>query len=227
MATRLWNFLIADLGDLGALASPGTADAVDVVLGLAAALAAEDLNIPTVAALVNQLDSLLDAINSPLGKLVGANLPLLAIGAGLIEYYVAATQTPPTPAQAVALASQAAYLESFCTFARQHPKIEQWLRAKDNTPRAKTITLPVKALGIFELTEAEARLAAGCFHQSALAAAFNRALIARLVQLGTTPDQASRITAVVARHTNRHLRTAIAAAGDLVPPLLERDRPSP
>jgi hypothetical protein len=224
MATRLWNFLTTDY-DLAALATGDrAADAADAVLSLAEVLTKESPDRRRVASLISQLDSLLDAINAPLGKLMGATLPFVAISTGLLKVYGETAKTEPTLAQAVALMSQAAYLESLREFVRQHPKIQQWLMAKDSTPQAKTITLPVKALGIFELTDQEARLATRHFHQSALAEAFNSALRARLIQLGTTPEQADRITKVVAKNTNRHMKTAIADAGDLLKPQLEGDR---
>ncbi|MBE9113687.1 hypothetical protein IQ273_30395, partial [Nodosilinea sp. LEGE 07298] len=213
MATRLWNFLTTDIGDLVSLKTiDGAADAAAAVLGLAEVLATEGPNVQKLAPLVAQLDSLLDALNSPLGKLVGATLPFVSIGTGLLTFYLEATKQKPTLAQSVALVSQAAYLESFQEFVKQHPKVEQWLIAKDGTPQAKAITPAVKALGNIELTDKEARFAMLYFHQSALAKAFNEALNARLVQLGAKPEQANRISEAVAKNTNRHMRNAIADA---------------
>ena len=226
MATRLWNFLTTDTRDLGSLkTAAGTTDAVDAVLGLAAVLADEGPHSPRLAPLVNQLDSLLDALNSPLGKLVGTSLPLVNLGPGLLKYYLETTQQEPTLAQAVALVSQAAYLDSLRDFANKHPKIKQWLTAKDSTPQAKTITLEVKALGLFELTDQEARLATLHFHQSALAKAFNDALNTRLVQLGATPEIANRMVKVVSNNTNRPMKTALAHVGDGLEYQLDCDRP--
>jgi hypothetical protein len=126
MATRLWQFLTTDISDLASLdTADRAADAADAVLGLAAALAEEGPNVQTLAPLVNQLDSLLDALNSPLSKLVGATLPFVSIGTGLLKFYLETTQKEPTLAQSVALVSQAAYLESFREFVKQHPKVEQ------------------------------------------------------------------------------------------------------
>ncbi len=214
MATRLWNFLTTDIRDRAALeTADGVADAADAVLGLAAVLTAAAPNMEKVAPLVNQLDSLLDALNSPLGKLMGATLSFVPIGTGLLQFYLETTHQEPTLAQAVALISQAAYLEGFREFIQQHPKVEQWLATKAGTPQDKTITLPVKALGLFELTDDEARLATLHFHQSALAKAFNRALNARLEQLGATPEIANRMAEAVAKNTNKHMRNAIANAG--------------
>ncbi|PSR14792.1 hypothetical protein C8255_23725 [filamentous cyanobacterium CCP3] len=214
MATRLWSFLTADIYDLVALeGAKGTVDAADAVLGLAEVFAEEGPNLQKLAPLVNQLDSLLAALNSPLGKLVGSTLPFLPIGPGLLKVYLEITQKELTLAQSVALISQAAYLESFREFVKQHPKVEQWLAAKDGTPQAKTITLEMKALGIFELSDQDARLAALHFQQSSLATAFNNALRARLVQLGIDDlKMANRIVEVIAKKTNRHMKTAIADA---------------
>jgi hypothetical protein len=215
MATRLWSFLTIDLGDLVSLDSAnGAVDAADAVLGLAEVLAAEGPNIQKLAPLVSQLDSLLAALNAPLGKLVGSTLPFVSLGTGLLTFYLETTQKEPTLAQSVALVSQAAYLESFREFVKRHPRVEQWLVAKDSTPEAKTITLEMKALGIFELTDEDARLATLQFRQSQLAAAYNKALRARLEQLGAPPEIANRMIDVVAKNTQRHMRTAIADAGD-------------
>lgn len=223
MATRLWNFLTTDIGDVVSLDTANSiVDAADAVLGLAAVLAAEGPNVQKLAPLVNQLDSLLAALNAPLGKLVGSTLPFASIGTGLLTFYGETTKQEPSLAQSVALVSQAAYLESFREFVQQHPKVKQWLIAKDNTPQAKTITLEMKALGIFELTDEDARLATLHFQQSALAKAFNSALRARLVQLGVDdPKMAKRIVEVVAKNTNRHMRTAIADAGDSLKHIVE------
>lgn len=213
MATRLWSFLTADICDLSQEGAKGTIDAADAVLGLAAVFAEEGSNIQKLAPLVTQLDSLLAALNSPLGKLVGSTLPFLPIGTGLLKVYLETTQQEPTLAQSVALISQAAYLESFREFVQQHPKVERWLTAKDGTPQAKTITLEMKSLGIFELTDQDAHLATLHFQQSALATAFNNALRARLVQLGIDDlKMANRIVEVIAKNTNRQLKKAIADA---------------
>ncbi len=224
MATRLWTFLTTDLQTLWpAQPAPSAADAADVVLGLATALAVPDD--PTLAPLIGRLDSLLDALNAPLGKLVRDAPSFASMGTDLLMFYRQASQKEPTLAQTVALVSQAAYLESFREFVKRHPKVEQWLLAKDSTPQAKTITLEMKALGLFELTDDEARLSALSFHQSALAKAFNSALNARLEQLGATPEIAHRMVESVAKNTSRHMQTAIARADPTIQQQLDCDRP--
>lgn len=224
MATRLWDFLTTDLRDR-AINAERAADAADAVLALAAGLTTEGINSPKLAPLVLQLDSLLDAINAPLGKLVESTLSLADLGTELLTFYRETTQKEPTPAQAIALVSQAAYLESFRELVKRNPRLGRLLTHNDSTPRAKTITLDVKALGIFELTDADAQLAQVAFHQSALAAAFNRALNARLEQIGMPPTLASRLVEAVAKNTNRHMRRAIAAADDRLKPCFDRLQP--
>ncbi|MGB3199305.1 MAG: pentapeptide repeat-containing protein [Nodosilinea sp.] len=191
------------------------------MLGLAEILAEEGPNVQKLAPLVDQLDSLLDALNSPLGKLVGATLPFVSIGTGLLKFYIETTKQEPTLAQSVAVVSQAAYLESFREVVKKNPKLEQWLLAKDSTPQAKIITPAVKAVGNFELADKEARFATLYFHQSALAKAFNDALGARLVQLGLTPEQANQIAEAAAKNTNRQMRNAIADAAPSIQRIAE------
>ncbi len=220
MATHLWDFLTTDLRDR-AINPERAADAADAVLGLAAGLATAGFNSPKLPPLVLQLDSMLDAINAPLGKLVGSTLPLADLGTGLLLFYRETTQKEPTQAQAIALVSQAAYLESFRELVKRNPRLGQLLTDNDSTPRARNITLEVKALGVFELTDSDAQLAQVAFHQSALAAAFNRALNARLEQMGMPATLARRLVEVVAKNTNRHIRTAIAAADDQLKPCFD------
>lgn len=230
MATRLWNFLTTDLQDLVPVdTAPSAVDATDVVLGLATALAGaaadRETLTPQVVPLIYRLDSLLDALNAPLGKLVRDAPSFASTGNDLLAFYRQATKKEPTLAQTIALVSQAAYLESFREFGKRHPKVEQWLLAKDSTPQAKTITLEMKALGLFELTDDEARRSALTFSQSALAMAFNSALNARLEQLGATAEMAHRMVESVAKNTNRHLHHAIARADEGVQQQLKSDRP--
>ncbi|MEO1207954.1 MAG: pentapeptide repeat-containing protein [Cyanobacteria bacterium J06638_20] len=223
MASRLWKFLTTDIRELASLdAVDSTADAADAVLGLAEALAEEGPQIAQLAPLVNQLDSLLDALNSPFGKLVGASLPFISIATGLLRFYLETTQSEPTLAQSVALLSQAAYLESFKEFiTRQSPQNQQALMAASQKKPSPTLNSAMKALAALELTDKDARFATLYFHQSALATAFNQALQARLEHIGIDPAKALKIAELVARNTDKHMRIAIAEAGDQVQRITE------
>jgi hypothetical protein len=225
MATRLWTFLTAAGPLLESATIPGTTDAGDAVLSLVEILAEEGPTSDRLEPLVQQLDSLLDAINAPLGKLVRSPRPLMEVGPGLLAFYCATSGREPTLTQVVALISQAAYLESFCDLVRRNPRLAQLLTANDSTPRAKTITIEVKALSRFELTDPEARRASVAFEQSALAEAFNRALNARLEQIGMPAKLANRVAAAVAKNTNRYIKAAIAATGQPLPAQNPSDRP--
>ena len=222
MASRLWKFITTDIRELTSLDTlEGAADAAEAVLGLADVLATEGPNVQRLAPLVTQLDSLLDVLNSPMGKIVGASLPFLSIGTGLLKLYLETTKEEPTLAQSVALISQAAYLESLKEIAQQNPKIQKWLTSASQASKAKTITPEVKALGQFELSDREARLATLHFHQSQIAEMFNGALAVRLIQLGAKSEVAHKITDLVAQRTNQHMQTAIADAGDSVKRITE------
>ncbi|MEM6716880.1 MAG: low-complexity protein, partial [Cyanobacteria bacterium P01_C01_bin.147] len=222
MASRLWKFLTTDIRELASLDTVDSSkDAAEAVLGLAEILQTEGPNVQQLAPLVTQLDSLLDVLNSPLGNIVGASLPFVSIATGLLKFYLEQTKQEPTLAQSVALISQAAYLESFKDFVQQQPRVQKWLAASDKQAQAQALTPEVKALGDFELTDREARLALLHFHQSALATVFNRALIARLVHLGAKPEAAKKIAEMVAQNTNRYMREAIADAKEPVQRIAE------
>ncbi|MGP1383941.1 MAG: NACHT domain-containing protein [Thainema sp.] len=222
MASRLWQFLTTDIRELVSFETvDGGKDAAEAVLGLAEVLQKEGPNVQRLAPLIKQLDSLLDALNSPLGKIVGASLPFVSIATGLLKFYLEKTKEEPTLSQTVALISQAAYLESFKQIVNKNPEFRQWIAAKDNSPQAKIATPQVKILGEFELSDEAARFALLHFHQSKLAVAFNGALCARLVQLGLSKEMAVKIVEIVAKNTNRHLRDAIADAGKSVQRIAE------
>ncbi|PSN20810.1 hypothetical protein C7271_00385, partial [filamentous cyanobacterium CCP5] len=216
MASRLWKFLTIPVQDLVSLdAADNTADAADAVLGLAQVLAEEGPNVQRLAPLVGQLDSLLDALNSPLGKVVEASLPFVSIATGLLRFYREITKTEPTLAQSVALIAQSAYLESFREQVQRLPeKTRVGLVAASQ--KNLSLTAEMKALGDLEISDKEARLATLHFHESALAKAFNAALRSRLIQLRASEQSAQRFTEQVALNTERYMRTAIAEAGDSV-----------
>ncbi|MEM7797142.1 MAG: hypothetical protein AAF579_22150, partial [Cyanobacteria bacterium P01_C01_bin.118] len=104
---------------------------------------------------------------------------------------------------------------------QQNPSLQRGLTKASQGAKAKSITPEVKALGEFELSDKEARLATLYFHQSEIATVFNQALTLRLIQLGAPPETANKIADRVAQNTNRHMRQAIADAGDSVKRITE------
>ncbi|HEY9877701.1 MAG TPA: pentapeptide repeat-containing protein [Leptolyngbyaceae cyanobacterium] len=223
MATPLWKFLTTDIKDLVTLDTANSAaDAVDAVMGLATTLKEEGPKVQQLAPLVGQLNPLLDVLNSPMGKLLGASLPFVSIGTGLLQFYLEKTQQEPTLAQTVALISQAAYLESFKEFVQsQSPTFRQRLETADRSRRDASPLPELKALGEFELSDKEARLATLYFHDSSLAQAYNDVLAARLRQLGANAKSIEIVVEQVSRGTDRHIRTALADAGESAKRLVE------
>ena len=223
MPSRLWKFLTQDVRDLVSLETiDGTKDAADAVLGLAAVLKEEGPKVDKLVPLIAHLDSLLDVLNSPFGKILESSLPFVSIGTGLLKFYLEKTKEEPTLAQSVALISQSAYLESFKELLeKQSPESQAKIISASQGSRGKSITPEVKSLGAFELSDKEARLATLHFHQSSLAKKFNEALIARLIQLGFKEESASKFADLVSRGANRYVRNAISDSGDSVKRITE------
>ncbi|WP_287243253.1 MULTISPECIES: hypothetical protein [unclassified Okeania] len=76
---------------------------------------------------IENIDSVLDVLNSPLGKVAGAGLPFLPIATGIITFIIEKTRQEPTLEDEVQLVAQVAYLESLRQFLIDHPKIQNRL----------------------------------------------------------------------------------------------------
>ncbi|NES87840.1 hypothetical protein D5R40_30565 [Okeania hirsuta] len=76
---------------------------------------------------IENIDSLLDVLNSPLGKVAGAGLPFLPIATGIITFIIEKTRQEPTLEDEVQLVAQVAYLESLRIFLIDHPEISEKL----------------------------------------------------------------------------------------------------
>ena len=81
--------------------------------------------------LIENIDSVLDVLSSPLGKVVGAGLPFLPIATGIISYIVKESRQEPTLEDAVQLVAQVAYLESFRDFLIDYPELKERLIETD------------------------------------------------------------------------------------------------
>ncbi|MEM6426838.1 MAG: pentapeptide repeat-containing protein [Cyanobacteria bacterium P01_D01_bin.128] len=218
---RLWKFLTKAVNELVSFeAVEGSKDTVEAVLGLAGALEESGTQIQRLAPLVNQFDSLLDVLNSPLAKVLEAGLPFVSIGTGLLKFYLNVTKEEPTVAQSVALVSQAAYLETVKAFLAQ-PKLKGWLATVGDRPSSASVRQKLKALGDLELSDTEARRALLYFHESKLAEAYGEVLSARLVELRFRPDDAVKIADNIARATQKRMLSALANSSDSVKALVE------
>lgn len=93
---------------------------------------------------IENVDSVLDVLNSPLGKVVGAGLPFLPIATGIISYIIQETRQELSLEDSVQLVAQVAYLESLRQFLIDHPEIKDRLT---ETEASEEIQKQLKKLG--------------------------------------------------------------------------------
>ncbi|MEO0407077.1 MAG: pentapeptide repeat-containing protein [Cyanobacteria bacterium P01_A01_bin.135] len=214
MASRLWRFLTTDISELLSGETVGsTADAAEVVFELAEVLKEEGPNVQRLAPLVDQLDSLLDALNSPLAEIVEKSLPFVSIATGLLKFYLEKSKKPLSLANCVAIASQAAYLESLKHFLQEDEGLQQQV---GQVPASDEIRSTSRKLGEIEITDEEARRAATSFPSSGLAKRFGEVLATRLVQAGLMKELAHRLTERVKWRTPLYLNEVWAASAEAV-----------
>ncbi|MGB7522484.1 MAG: NACHT domain-containing protein, partial [Spirulinaceae cyanobacterium] len=170
---------------------------------------------------LGQVDSLLDVLDSPLGKVVEAGLPFLPLVTGILTFYVEKNRKEPSLEVCIALVSQGAYLESMQRFLKTHPEIHQQFNEEKVS---KNLGKEIKNLGKklelngqeFPLDENEARKVLLCFHESNLAEAFNQLLTKRFQEAGLRETEAEIVTERISRNTHRYLKRAFVEAGDAV-----------
>ncbi|ESA36555.1 pentapeptide repeat protein [Leptolyngbya sp. Heron Island J] len=224
MGSRLWSFLTTDIRELISLETVDSSkDVAEAVLGLADVLETEGPNIQKLAPVLTQLNSLLDALNSPLGRIAEASLPFISIGTGLLRFYIEKTKKEPTIAQSVALISQAAYLETVKSFLNQ-PKLKSWLTKVGSQPSSELVKQKLKQLDSIELGDIEARQALLYFHESKLAKAYGEVLTTRLIDLGVKSAVATKISDKLARETNRIMMPVLVDNSGSVKKLVEWHR---
>jgi uncharacterized protein YjbI with pentapeptide repeats len=213
MASRLWQFLTTDVSELFSIDAVNiTADKAGAIFGLAEILQKEGFKVEELAPLVNQLDSLLDVLNSPLAEIVEKSLPFVSIATGLLKFYLEKSKKKLTLANCVALVSQAAYLESFKTLLQDKTLLQQIGRV----PVSENVTQQTRQLAELELSDEEARKAVTSFPRSALAKTFGQVLYTRLAQAGLCEEVAKRLTERVTWFTPRYMNMAWAASAEAV-----------
>ncbi len=214
MASRLWRFLNTDISELlSGETAVGTAEGAKAVFELAEVLQKEGQNVERLAPLVGQLDSLLDALNSPLAEIVEKGLPFVSIATGLLKFYLEKSQKQLSLAECVAIASQAAYLESF----RHFLEADEGLQEKvGRVPASADIRERSRRLGELEISDEAARRAATSFPRCELAEKFGDLLAARLVQAGMAEEEAHRLTERVKWRAPRYLNEVWAASAEAV-----------
>ncbi|MCT7965783.1 pentapeptide repeat-containing protein [Laspinema sp. D1] len=214
MAIKLWKFLKTDIRELNwgeTLEDVKTgSEAGKAFFDLANVIQEQGSNLETLKPYLDPLSSLLDALNSPLGELAGAVIPLATIPIALLKIIANATKKEPTLVQSVALVSQVVYLQSLQKILQED---EALLQQIGDSPVSKSVASKIQKLGDLEFDERDARVAVLCFHESKLAQAFNEVLAQRLQEAGLGEDRAKTLTEQVARQTQELLIPALAEAG--------------
>jgi uncharacterized protein YjbI with pentapeptide repeats len=224
MATKLWKFLTTDVRELNwEQLTEGTktgAEAAKAVFDLAKAFKEQksNINAQTLKPYVEQISSLLDVLNAPLGQMAASVIPFAPIAISILKLIADVTKKEPSLENCVALVSQVAYLESFQAILKENQELVTRIgEAEVSGPVAGEI----KKLGEVEIDELEARKAIVYFHESKLAEVFNGVLQQRLQQAGLEEAEAKSLTERVARKTNEYMMTALVEAGDTVKRLVE------
>ncbi|MCT7961281.1 pentapeptide repeat-containing protein [Laspinema sp. D1] len=214
MAIKLWKFLKTDIRELNwgeTLEDVKTgSEAGKAFFDLAKVIQEQGSNLETLKPYLDPLSSLLDALNSPLGELAGAVIPLAPIPIALLKIIAKATKKEPTLVQSVALVSQVVYLQSLQKILQED---EALLQQIGESPVSESVASNIQKLGDLELEERDARVAVLCFHESKLAQAFNEVLAQRLQEAGLAEDRAKTLSEQVARQTQELLIPALAEAG--------------
>jgi Pentapeptide repeats (8 copies)/NACHT domain len=205
MANSLWRFLTTDIKELAPTKMlDGTTSAAKVVFDLAAALKPEKgkPQVEQLAPIVNQLDSLLDVLNSPLGEVVEKSIPFVPLATGLLRFYLEKSKVPLTLENCIALIAQAAYLESFKFFLEADQSL---LKHFDSNSGSDAFTQKLKSLAGIDVDREMASEAATQFPTSKLAQSFGVVLQARLEEAGLSKKDAQQLTERVNWYTPRYL----------------------
>jgi hypothetical protein len=222
MAMKLWKFLTTDIRELNwgqsVEVTKSGAEAAKAVFDLAKALKEQAPNAQTVKPYVEQISSLLDVLNAPLGQIAGAVIPFAPIAIAILKLIADATKKELSLEQCMALVSQAAYLESFQAILTDDPQLVVRI---GESPASKSIEQEIEELGKREFDEREAKKAILYFHESQLAEAFNDVLQQRLQQAGLPEAEAKTLSERVARKTNENLIPALVEVGESVERLVK------
>ncbi|WP_071515904.1 pentapeptide repeat-containing protein [Geitlerinema sp. PCC 9228] len=212
---RIWEIANTEIQIPWEETAKGSAETGKAVLDLAEKLQ-KNQDIQALQPYISKIDSLLDALNSPLANVVGATFPFLPLATGVLQLIAKQTRQEPSLQDEVLLVSQTAYLQSMQQFFQDHPEIQQQLQEQ---PASEATQQKIKQLGThlvnangdeipFEERDAEQTLL--CFHESKLAQVYNPILQQRLQESGLDPEQANMITERISRSTHRYMKKAVA-----------------
>ncbi|MBH8576763.1 pentapeptide repeat-containing protein [Nostocaceae cyanobacterium CENA369] len=222
MTRKLWKFWTniqqLNWGQSVEVTKTGT-EAAKAVFDLAKALKDQKPNVQNFKPYVEQISSLLDVFNSPLGQITKDAIPFAPIAITILKLIFDATKKEPSLESCVLLVSQVAYIDSFQEILKQDSQLLEKLNQDEKASDA--LALQIRKLGEEEFEEREAKKAIVYFHESKLADAFNQILQQRLQEAGLTETDAKTVTERVARKTDEYIQDALIGVGDKVKQLVQ------
>ncbi|NEP90455.1 MAG: low-complexity protein [Okeania sp. SIO2C2] len=215
MATKLWRNIWRVLNTEIELnlseTVKGGVESGKAVLEIAKALQ-ENKDAKELKPFIENIDSVLDVLNSPLGKVAGAGLPFLPIATGIITFIIEKTRQEPTLEDEVQLVAQVAYLESLRQFLIDHPKIQNRLT---ETEASEAVQKQIKKLdGEIYFNGLDAKDTLICFYDSPLRKKFDKILLKRFKESGLTENNAKIVTERISRNTHRYIKEAVLDVKD-------------
>ncbi|NES91349.1 MAG: low-complexity protein, partial [Okeania sp. SIO2B9] len=161
---------------------------------------------------IENIDSVLDVLNSPLGKVAGAGLPFLPIATGIITFIIEKTRKEPTLEDEVQLVAQVAYLESLRRFLIDHPEISEKLT---ETEASEAVQKQIKNLDEeINFNDQDAKDTLICFYDSSLREKFDEILIERFKESGLAENNAKIVAERISRNTHRYMKEAVLEVKD-------------
>ena len=193
----------------------GGAKAAKAVFDLAKTIDEQQENDPRIKELAAKIPTLLEALNSPLGQIVKSTVPFLPIATGVIQFFIEVNKKEPSIAAIIAIAVQAAYLES----------IRETLGKEDidfsDVISSKSLQKEITSLGDLEIDDYEARRALIYFPASKLASNFSKVLYSKLINSGLEQNEAKVEVKKVEINTTKYIEIVLSQLGDKVQELLE------
>ncbi|NEQ41336.1 MAG: low-complexity protein [Okeania sp. SIO3I5] len=208
---KIWRVLNTEIDINFQESIKGTTEAGKAVFKLAEVIE-KNQDAKVLEPLIQDIDSVLDVLNSPLGKIAGASLPFLPIATGIISFIVEKTRQEPTLEDGVQLVAQVAYLESIRQFFLDYPEIKDRLT---ETEASEAVQEQIKKLDEdIDFNDRNAEKTLICFYDSPLRKKFNEILLARLQESGLDEYEAKIITERISRDTHRYMKKAVLDVKD-------------
>ncbi|NEO57719.1 MAG: low-complexity protein [Okeania sp. SIO3B5] len=204
------------LSEVGAIASNLSVigsgiESAKAVLEIAKAIQ-ENKDARVLKPLIENIDSVLDVLNFPLGKVFGAGLPFSPIATGIISFIVEKTRHEPTLEDEVQLVAQVAYLESIRNFFIEHPEI------KEKLTEAEALEAVKKQINKLDkeinFNERDAKDTLICFYDSPLRKKIDEILLARLKKSYLDENTAKVVTERISRSTHRYIKEIVVEVKD-------------